>query len=128
MLTSPTLRFQHLLVSLEGPYGFFHPKLHISFSYILSIFIGTNFKMSHYRKYSSLKNSICRICILFVLTYTGHLYPCDHENLFIWLIMSYVLTSLVSGYKATSFHSGFTPHGRVMVQINVYCISVFSVL
>ncbi|KAK7858970.1 transmembrane 9 superfamily member 5, partial [Quercus suber] len=59
----------------------------------------------------SLKNSICRICILFVLTYTDHLYPCDHESLFMWLIMSYVLTSLVSSLLGTRLlHSTLVSH------------------
>ncbi|XP_030928013.1 transmembrane 9 superfamily member 5-like isoform X1 [Quercus lobata] len=54
-------------------------------------------------------NSICRVCILFVLAvYTGRQYPCNHESLYTWIITSYVLTSLVSGYKAASFHSSFT--------------------
>ncbi|XP_030924981.1 transmembrane 9 superfamily member 5-like [Quercus lobata] len=60
----------------------------------------------------SLKNSICRVCILFVLAvYTGSLYTCNHERLYTWIITSYVLTSLVSGYKAASFHSSFTRSG-----------------
>ncbi|XP_030927552.1 transmembrane 9 superfamily member 4-like isoform X2 [Quercus lobata] len=49
------------------------------------------------------------VCILFVLAvYTGRQYPCNHESLYTWIITSYVLTSLVSGYKAASFHSSFT--------------------
>nr|POF00700.1 isoform 2 of transmembrane 9 superfamily member 5 [Quercus suber] len=58
--------------------------------------------------------AICLVCILFVLAvYTGSLYTCNHENerLYTWIITSYVLTSLVSGYKAASFHSSFTRSG-----------------
>ncbi|XP_030927971.1 transmembrane 9 superfamily member 5-like [Quercus lobata] len=70
-------------------------------------------------RYSSLLGAILgvgtqlfiMICVLFVLAYTGHLYPCNHKRLFIWLIMSYGLTSWFSGYKAASFHSSFTPLG-----------------
>ncbi|XP_030927758.1 transmembrane 9 superfamily member 5-like [Quercus lobata] len=70
-------------------------------------------------RYSSLLGAILgvgtqlfiMICVLFVLAYTGHLYPCNHERLFIWLIVSYGLTSWFSGYKAASFHSSFTPLG-----------------
>nr|XP_023887827.1 transmembrane 9 superfamily member 5-like [Quercus suber] len=71
-------------------------------------------------RYSSLLGAILGVgtqlfiivCILFILAvYTGSLYSSNHERLYIWIIASYVLTSLVSWYKAASFHSSFTRSG-----------------
>ncbi|XP_030964910.1 transmembrane 9 superfamily member 4-like [Quercus lobata] len=58
------------------------------------------------------------ICILFVLAYTGHLYVCSNKSLYIPLIVIYSLASCLSGYKATSFHSGFTTHGWIECVIH----------
>nr|XP_023905542.1 transmembrane 9 superfamily member 5-like [Quercus suber] len=92
-------------------------------------------------RYSSLLGAILGVgaqlfiivCILFVLAvYTGSLYTCNHENerLYTWIITSYVLTSLVSGYKAASFHSSFTRSGwreSVFQTGTLYFVPVFII-
>nr|POF19609.1 isoform 2 of transmembrane 9 superfamily member 5 [Quercus suber] len=95
-------------------------------TYLRDYFTRNSFRIHGYRcrcpGYSSLLGAILGVgtqlfiivCILFVLAvYTGSLYTCNHENesLYTWIITSYVLTSLVSGYKAASFHSSFTRSG-----------------
>ena len=114
---SPNSEFQWLFWIFFGVIYSFVETLQLFW-----VFISINFQRLYYHIYSSLKNSICRICVLFVLAYTGHLYPCNHKRLFIWLIVSYGLTSWFSGYKAASFRSSFTPLGLVIIIINVYSI------
>uniref|UniRef100_A0A7N2R863 Transmembrane 9 superfamily member n=2 Tax=Quercus lobata TaxID=97700 RepID=A0A7N2R863_QUELO len=43
----------------------------------------------------------------------GHLYACNNESMYILFIVTYGITSWFSGYKATSFHSGFTTRGWI---------------
>ncbi|KAK7858914.1 hypothetical protein CFP56_009579 [Quercus suber] len=38
---------------------------------------------SYHNNQSSLSNFFCRICVLFVLAYTGHLYTCNNESQYI---------------------------------------------
>uniref|UniRef100_A0A7N2M7A2 Transmembrane 9 superfamily member n=1 Tax=Quercus lobata TaxID=97700 RepID=A0A7N2M7A2_QUELO len=93
-------------------------------TYLRDYFTRNSFRIHGYRcrclRYSSLLGAILGVgtqlfiivCILFILAlYTGSLYTCNHERLYTWIITSYVLTSLVSGYKAASFHSSFTRSG-----------------
>ncbi|KAL4605854.1 hypothetical protein ACB092_09G059900 [Castanea dentata] len=68
------------------------------------------------------------ICILFVLAYTGHLYVCSNKSLYIPLIVIYSLASCLSGYKATSFHSGFTTHGWIICVIQTGALYLVPVI
>ncbi|EXB88712.1 Putative phagocytic receptor 1b [Morus notabilis] len=70
-------------------------------------------------KYTSLLGAILgngiqlliSICIFFILAYRGFLHPCDLESLCSVILRTYCFTSVVAGYKATSFHGQFTPVG-----------------
>ncbi|KAK9985805.1 hypothetical protein SO802_030756 [Lithocarpus litseifolius] len=96
--------FGHVLVEATGATGVIHPRhVHSNackcprYSSLLGAILGVGTQL------------FIIICILFVFAvYTGHRYPCNHESLYTWIITCYVLTSLVSGYKAASFHSSFT--------------------
>ncbi|CAL5416745.1 unnamed protein product [Camellia sinensis] len=51
------------------------------------------------------------VCILFGLAYRGALYPCNYDDLSKRILLTYSVTSVVSGYVATSFHTGYTTIG-----------------
>ncbi|GMP77967.1 hypothetical protein CsSME_00034066 [Camellia sinensis var. sinensis] len=51
------------------------------------------------------------VCILFGLAYRGALYPCNYDELSKRILLIYSVTSVVSGYVATSFHTGYTTIG-----------------
>ncbi|KAF5941913.1 hypothetical protein HYC85_019555 [Camellia sinensis] len=57
-------------------------------------------KVGNVEEYSTL-----RVCILFGLAYRGALYPCNYDDLSKRILLIYSVTSVVSGYVATSFHT-----------------------
>ncbi|GMY25202.1 transmembrane 9 superfamily member 5-like [Fagus crenata] len=68
------------------------------------------------------------ICFLFILAYMGHLYACNPERLYSTLILLNGITSIISGYKAVKFHTGFTPNGWMDCVIQtgaLYSLPVF---
>ncbi|XP_062119266.1 transmembrane 9 superfamily member 2-like [Humulus lupulus] len=50
-------------------------------------------------------------CIFFILAYKGFLNPCNLQSLSSLILRTYCITSFIMGYKATSFHAGFTSVG-----------------
>lgn len=63
---------------------------------------------------------LLRVCFLSLLAFLGVLYPYSRGSLCTALVLSYILTSVVGGFTATSFQSQFTETGSVLNLLILY--------
>lgn len=70
-----------------------------------------------------------RVCILLFLACIGILYPYNRGRLLNYLVLLYVLSSIIAGYSASSFHAQFAHNRSVILhefpQHSALCLIVF---